>query len=116
MRSSTKQSIASRRPEPNGSDQAQVRVHPTVAANWLRQLNQLFQETDCMPDEFSRFHKDLEDACWLANWKRDDVQLAISPTRIVSIAEEIAGIANQASLAQVKALEEILSYLLNRKK
>ncbi len=73
-----------------------ITVDPNQVAGWLRQLNQWIEERPGSSEQsLEKLRNRLEDACWLARWKRDRGSLEMCPSELAGIVDDLSSIGQQ---------------------
>jgi hypothetical protein len=90
-----------------GAPKREICLDALRAATWIVCLEELLASRE--PRSAVRnFYDELSDACWLARWKRENVVVDVE---ICATTELISQLLSADSIADTRALEDILSTL-----
>lgn len=83
------------------------------AASWLLSIDQWLSEQDVKTcPELESLRLSLEDACWLARWKRESVNLELCPAWLPGILQALVQVdADEPSSEMAETLEAIIGKL-----
>ena len=82
------------------------------AAHWLRELSSSVVPNCEVSNGMEQLLGSLEDACWLARWKREDVLFEFCPTIIAQVLDELVEMSRSCQLTRPSSVyEEIIQDL-----
>ncbi|KAA5546257.1 hypothetical protein FYK55_05055 [Roseiconus nitratireducens] len=81
------------------------------AVRWLEQLNRL-TASDRTAADLREMRNSLEEACWLARWKREEVILEMCPSTLASVAQRLMQITHgESRIGDLHVLEDMIEAL-----
>jgi hypothetical protein len=93
-----------------------IQLNRSAAAQWLVCVNQcLLSNFGAQCVDLATLRNSLEDACWLARWKREDVLLELCPSLLAGVVATLIRIHSDDSIQHVsEVLEGINQQLSSR--
>ncbi len=89
-----------------------VRLSREEAGRWLEIVGGWTSASDNRTAELEALRNALEDACWLARWKREDVLLELRSSILAAVVEELLRIAQTDPVTPVlPLLEDMIKHL-----
>ena len=99
------------RSDGSGIPTRSVRLGRTEAACWLEQTRQWAAENGKGSEDLEALRDALEDACWMARWKREDVILELCPGVVAGLLETLVRMHLENSEEMAEALESMVRKL-----
>lgn len=89
-----------------------VQLTRATATGWLNLLNRMASQDPESAQGLEQLRNRLEDDCWLARWKREQVDFDFCPTMITDVLQELLQV-SQSDLAidDLRAIEEMTEIL-----
>jgi hypothetical protein len=88
-----------------------VRLGRTEAARWLEQIRDWEADSEQKSEDLEALRDALEDACWIARWKRQEVILQLCPGVVAGLLEMLVRLHVEDSREMADALETMVRKL-----